>query len=195
MPRVGVLGLQGDVREHVALLEHLGADVVRVRRPEEFAQVEGLVIPGGESTVMDKLSRAFGLRDPIRAAIADGMPMLGTCAGLIMLSDRLADGIVGQQTFGGLDVLTRRNAFGRQVDSFEGEVPVPAFVGEPVSATFIRGPVVEEVGADAAAMASLPAGTVVAVEQGNLMGISFHPELSGEPRFHQRFLDRVSARG
>jgi 5'-phosphate synthase pdxT subunit len=194
MPRVGVLGLQGDVREHVALLEHLGADVVRVRRPEEFAQVEGLVIPGGESTVMDKLSRAFGLRDPIRAAIDDGMPMLGTCAGLIMLSDRLADGIVGQQTFGGLDVLTRRNAFGRQVDSFEGEVPVPALGEQPVGATFIRGPVVEEVGADAVALAALPTGAVVAVEQGNLMGISFHPELSGEPRFHQRFLDRVTAR-
>jgi len=193
--RVGVLALQGDVREHVALLEHLGADVVRVRRPEEFAQVDGLAIPGGESTVIDKLSRQFGLAEPIRAAIRDGMPMLGTCAGLIMLSDRLIDAIDGQQTFGGLDVLTRRNAFGRQTESFEAELDIPALGTDPVHTTFIRGPVVEEVGADATTLAALEDGRVVAVEQGNLLGISFHPELSGEPRFHQRFLDRVAARG
>ncbi|MDQ0612791.1 5'-phosphate synthase pdxT subunit [Microbacterium sp. W4I4] len=191
--RVGVLALQGDVREHVALLEHLGAEVVRVRRPEEFAQVDGLVIPGGESTVMDKLSRMFGLADPIREAIRGGMPMFGTCAGLIMLSDRLADGIDGQQTFGGLDALVRRNAFGRQTESFEVDLDIPELGPDPVHTTFIRGPVVEEVGADATALASLEDGRVVAVEQGNLLGISFHPELSGEPRFHQRFLDRVTA--
>jgi len=183
------------VREHVALLEHLGADVVRVRRPEEFAQVDGLAIPGGESTVIDKLSRQFGLAEPIRAAIRDGMPMLGTCAGLIMLSDRLIDAIDGQQTFGGMDVLTRRNAFGRQTESFEAELDIPALGTDPVHTTFIRGPVVEEVGADATTLAALEDGRVVAVEQGNLLGISFHPELSGEPRFHQRFLDRVAARG
>ncbi|GAA2850356.1 pyridoxal 5'-phosphate synthase glutaminase subunit PdxT [Microbacterium arabinogalactanolyticum] len=193
--RVGVLALQGDVREHVALLEHLGADVVRVRRPEEFAQVDGLALPGGESTVIDKLSRQFGLAEPIRAAIRDGMPMLGTCAGLIMLSDRLIDAIEGQQTFGGLDVLTRRNAFGRQTESFEAELDIPVLGSDPVHTTFIRGPVVEEVGADATTLAALEDGRVVAVEQGNLLGISFHPELSGEPRFHQRFLDRVAARG
>ena len=193
--RVGVLALQGDVREHVALLEHLGADVVRVRRPEEFAQVDGLAIPGGESTVIDKLSRQFGLAEPVRAAIRDGMPMLGTCAGLIMLSDRLIDAIDGQQTFGGMDVLTRRNAFGRQTESFEAELDIPALGTDPVHTTFIRGPVVEEVGADATTLAALEDGRVVAVEQGNLLGISFHPELSGEPRFHQRFLDRVAARG
>ena len=193
--RVGVLALQGDVREHVALLEHLGADVVRVRRPEEFAQVDGLAIPGGESTVIDKLSRQFGLAEPIRAAIRDGMPMLGTCAGLIMLSDRLIDAIDGQQTFGGMDVLTRRNAFGRQTESFEAELDIPALGTDPVHTTFIRGPVVEEVVADATTLAALEDGRVVAVEQGNLLGISFHPELSGEPRFHQRFLDRVAARG
>ncbi|MGN7976342.1 pyridoxal 5'-phosphate synthase glutaminase subunit PdxT [Microbacterium sp. 22195] len=192
--RVGVLALQGDVREHVALLEHLGADVVRVRRPEEFAQVDGLALPGGESTVIDKLSRQFDLAEPIRAAIREGMPMLGTCAGLIMLSNRLIDAIEGQQTFGGLDVLTRRNAFGRQTESFEAELDIPALGTDPVHTTFIRGPVVEEVGADATALASLEDGRVVAVEQGNLLGISFHPELSGEPRFHQRFLDRVAAR-
>lgn len=192
--RVGVLALQGDVREHVALLEHLGAEVVRVRRPEEFAQVDGLVVPGGESTVMDKLSRMFGLADPIRAAIRGGMPMFGTCAGLIMLSDRLTDGIDGQQTFGGLDALVRRNAFGRQTESFEVDLDIPELGADPVHTTFIRGPVVEEVGEDATTLASLDDGRVVAVEQGNLLGISFHPELSGEPRFHQRFLDRVAAR-
>lgn len=192
--RIGVLALQGDVREHVALLERLGAEVVRVRRPEEFAQVEGLVIPGGESTVIDKLSRMFGLAEPIREAIRGGMPMLGTCAGLIMLADHLVDGIDGQQTFGGLDVLVRRNAFGRQTESFEADLDVAELGADPVHTTFIRGPVVEEVGADATVLASLDDGRVVAVEQGNLLGISFHPELSGEPRFHQRFLDRVAAR-
>lgn len=194
-PRVGVLALQGDVREHVALLELLGADVVRVRRPEEFAAVRGLVLPGGESTVIDKLSRQFGLAEPIRAAIRVGMPMLGTCAGLIMLADRLIDGIDGQRTFGGLDVLVRRNAFGRQTESFEVDLHIPPLGDAPVRTTFIRGPVVEKVGAGATALASLEDGRVVAVEQGNLLGISFHPELIGEPRFHQRFLDRIAARG
>lgn len=192
--RVGVLALQGDVREHVALLERLGADVVRVRRPEEFALVDGLVIPGGESTVIDKLSRLFGLQDPIRDAIRDGMPMLGTCAGLIMLADRIEDAIEGQQTFGGLDVVVRRNAFGRQVESFEASLVVPELGAEPVRATFIRGPVVERVGEDATTLASLADGRVVAVEQGNLIGISFHPELDGESRFHERFLAHVAAR-
>ncbi|UJP10976.1 pyridoxal 5'-phosphate synthase glutaminase subunit PdxT [Microbacterium sp. KUDC0406] len=193
--RVGVLALQGDVREHTALLTELGAEVVLVRRPEEVASVGGLVIPGGESTVIDKLSRTFGLQEPIRAAIADGMPVLGTCAGLIMLSNELVDGIEGQETFGGLDVLTRRNAFGRQTESFEAQLDVPELGEAPVHAAFIRGPVVESVGPDAAMLAALPDGRVVAVEQGDLLGISFHPEISGEPRFHQRFLARVAARG
>ncbi|WP_181905801.1 pyridoxal 5'-phosphate synthase glutaminase subunit PdxT [Microbacterium bovistercoris] len=193
--RVGVLALQGDVREHAALLAELGAEVAPVRRPEELATVGGLVIPGGESTVIDKLSRTFGLQEPIRTAIADGMPVLGTCAGLIMLSNTLVDGIEGQETFGGLDVLTRRNAFGRQTESFEAELDVPEFGGDPVHAAFIRGPVVESVGPAATTLAALPDGRVVAVEQGDLLGISFHPEISGEPRFHQRFLDRVAARG
>lgn len=192
--RVGVLALQGDVREHVALLEHLGAEVVRVRRPEELAQVDGLTLPGGESTVIDKLSRQYGLAEPIRAAIREGMPLLGTCAGLILLSNRLIDGTVGQETFGGLDVLTRRNAFGRQTESFEVDLDVPVLGADPVHTTFIRGPVVEAVGPEATALASLDDGRIVAVEQGNLIGISFHPELSGEPRLHQRFLDRVADR-
>src|SRR5690606_623591 len=155
----------------------------------------GLVIPGGESTVMDKLSRMFGLAEPIREAVRGGMPMFGTCAGLIMLADRLVDGIDGQQTFGGLDVLVRRNAFGRQTESFEVDLDIPELGADPVHTTFIRGPVVEEVGEHATALASLEDGRVVAVEHGNLLGISFHPELSGESRYHQRFLDRVAARG
>lgn len=193
--RVGVLALQGDVREHVALLQQIGADAVPVRRPDQLAGVDGLVIPGGESSVIDKLSRLFELRDPIRAAIAEGMPMLGTCAGLIMLADTVTDAIEGQQSFGGLDIVVRRNAFGRQLDSFEASLHVPALGPQPVSATFIRGPLVESVGTAATPLAALKDGRVVAVEQGNLQGLSFHPELNGERRFHQRLLDQVRAQG
>lgn len=191
---VGVLALQGDVREHAAVLAELGADVVLVRRPEELAAVDGLVIPGGESSVIDKLSRIFGMQEPIRAAIAEGMPMLGTCAGLIMLADTVTDAIEGQESFGGLDVVVRRNAFGRQVESFEAELDVAGLEGGPVKVAFIRGPVVESVGPDASVLSSLPDGRVVAVEQGNLLGLSFHPEITGETRFHRRFLERVAAR-
>lgn len=190
-PRVGVLALQGDVREHARVLAELGVDVVPVRRPEELATVRGLVLPGGESSVIDKLSRAFGMREPIRSAIAEGMPVYGTCAGLILLADRLADGIAGQQTFGGLDVTVRRNAFGGQVESFETELSVPAVGEPPVRATFIRAPVVEEVGPAAEAIAALPDGRVVGVRQGAVIGLSFHPELDAETRFHELFLASV----
>jgi len=192
--KVGVLALQGDVREHAALLAGLGAEVVLVRRPAELGAVDGLVIPGGESSVIDKLSRIFGMQEPIRAAIADGMPVLGTCAGLIMLADTITDAIEGQESFGGLDVVVRRNAFGRQVESFEAELDVPELGESPVKAAFIRGPVVESVGPAASVLAALPDGRVVAVEQGNLLGLSFHPEITGETRFHRRFLERVAAR-
>ncbi|MEN0024679.1 MAG: pyridoxal 5'-phosphate synthase glutaminase subunit PdxT [Microbacterium sp.] len=193
-PRVGVLALQGDVREHAALLAELGAEVTLVRRPGELAQVDGLVIPGGESTVIDKLSRLFGMQAPIRDAIRDGMPVLGTCAGLILLADRLVDAIEGQESFGGLDVTVRRNAFGRQVESFEARLTVAALGGDPVRAAFIRGPVVESVGPAASVLAALDDGRVVAVEQGALLGLSFHPEITGETRFHERFLDTVRMR-
>ncbi|KXC06105.1 pyridoxal 5'-phosphate synthase glutaminase subunit PdxT [Microbacterium hominis] len=193
MPRVGVLALQGDVREHVRSLETLGAEVVAVRRPAELAAVSGLVIPGGESSVIDKLARTFGLQQPIRAAIAEGMPVYGTCAGLILLADRITDGIRGQETFGGLDVTVQRNAFGSQVDSFETELAVAGF-DEPVSATFIRAPRVVETGPDVEVLASLPDGAVVAVRQGALLGTAFHPEMSGETRFHALLLDLVAAR-
>lgn len=193
-PRVGVLALQGDVREHAALLAGLGGEVTLVRRPGELEQVDGLVIPGGESTVIDKLSRLFGMQAPIRDAIRDGMPVLGTCAGLILLADRLVDAIEGQESFGGLDVTVRRNAFGRQVESFEARLTVAALGGDPVRAAFIRGPVVESVGPAASVLAALDDGRVVAVEQGALLGLSFHPEITGETRFHERFLDTVRTR-
>lgn len=191
--RVGVLTLQGDVREHVRVLEHLGADVTLVRRPEELARVDGLVLPGGESSVIDKLARAFGMQHPIRDAITSGMPVFGTCAGLILLADRLTDAIVGQETFGGLDVTVRRNAFGSQVDSFETDLAMPA-VGEPtIHAVFIRAPLVEEVGDGVEVLSALPDGRVVAVRQGRLIGTSFHPEVDGETRVHRLFLDSVRA--
>jgi len=193
-PRVGVLALQGDFREHLAVLSDLGADAVPVRRARELEQVEGLVIPGGESTVMDKLSGAFGLREPLQQRIAEGLPVYGTCAGLIMLSDRVLDALPDQQTLGGLDVTVRRNAFGTQVDSFETDLDVDLLDGPPVHAAFIRAPIVEELGADAEAVATLEDGRVVAVRQGNLLGTSFHPEITGETRFHQHFLDLVRAR-
>ena len=193
-PRVGVLALQGDFREHLAVLNGLGATAVPVKRPEELASVDGLVIPGGESSVMDKLSRMFGLADPLKQFIAEGHPVYGTCAGLIMLADMVLDAIDGQQTLGGFDLVVRRNAFGSQLDSFETDLDVPVVGSEPVHAVFIRAPIVETVGEKATALASLPDGRVVAVEQGGLLGTSFHPEMTGDTRFHEYFLTKV-ARG
>ncbi len=192
-PAVGVLALQGDFREHIAVLNGLGADARPIRRPEELAEVAGLVIPGGESSVMDKLSRTFGLAEPLKAAIAAGLPVYGTCAGLIMLADRLLDAINGQQSLGGLDIAVRRNAFGSQLDSFETDLVIPALGEPPMHAVFIRAPVVEEAGAGVTRLAALDDGRVVAVEQGNLLGTSFHPEMTGDSRFHQYFLKKISA--
>ena len=190
--RVGVLALQGDVREHTRVLTALGADVTLVRRPDDLASVDGLVLPGGESSVIDKLSRAFGMQQPVRDAIAGGMPVYGTCAGMILLADRIANPIDGQESFGGLDVTVQRNAFGGQVESFETEITVAGFDG-PVHAAFIRAPLVVEVGPAARALATLPGGGVVAVRQGNLVATAFHPEVSGETRFHEMFLQLVRA--
>ena len=192
-PTVGVLALQGDFREHIGVLRSLGADAIPVKRPEELERVSGLVIPGGESSVMDKLSRLFGLAEPLKAAVASGMPMYGTCAGLIMLADTLLDAINGQQTLGGFDLVVRRNAFGSQLDSFETDLDVPVLGEPPMHAVFIRAPVVESVGPRATVLASLDDGRVVAVKQDNLLGTSFHPEITGDTRFHQYFLDRVAA--
>ncbi len=192
-PVVGVLALQGDVREHARVLTGLGAEVVLVRRPEELARVRGLVLPGGESSVIDKLSRSFGMRDPIRSAIRGGMPVYGTCAGLILLADRLTNAIDGQQTFGGLDVTVERNAFGSQTESFEALLQVPVVGDPPVRATFIRAPVVVATGPTVDVLARLDDGRIVAVRHGRVLATSFHPELNGDTRFHRLFLDTVGA--
>jgi len=188
VPRIGVLALQGDVREHLRMLASLGAQAVAVRRPEELATVSGLVLPGGESSVIDKLARAFGMQQPIRRAIAAGLPVYGTCAGLILLADRVTDGIPGQESFGGLDITVQRNAFGSQVDSFETQLSVAGF-DTPVSATFIRAPRVVATGPDVEVLASLADGAIVAVRQGALLGTAFHPEVSGEARFHELLIE------
>lgn len=188
---MGVLALQGDFREHLSVLRNFGADAVPLRRASELAAIDGLVIPGGESSVMDKLSRAFGLRDPLREAIAGGLPVYGTCAGLIMLATNIVDGIAGQESLGGIDIDVRRNAFGSQTDSFEVDLDVPVIGEPPLHAVFIRAPVVERVGQDVRVLAALDDGRVVAVEQGNLLGTSFHPEMTEDHRFHSYFLDKV----
>jgi pyridoxal 5'-phosphate synthase pdxT subunit len=197
-PTIGVFALQGDVREHLRMLEGAGATAVRVRRPAELAAVDAIVLPGGESTTMAKLARSFELLDPLRERVRDGMPTLGTCAGMIMLADRIEGGIDGQETIGGLDVVVRRNAFGRQVDSFETDVHFEPF-DTPFHALFIRAPWVEKVGASVEVLATVArgpaAGRIVAVRQGSLMATSFHPEITGDDRVHRYFVDLVRARG
>lgn len=197
MPLIGVLALQGDVREHRAMLERAGATTVAVRRPQELDDLDGIVLPGGESTTVSRLARVFELFEPLSARLRDGLPAFGTCAGMIMLADRIEAGVEGQETFGGLDVVVRRNAFGRQVDSFEADVDVHG-LSEPFRAMFIRAPWVEKVGADVevvATVASGPAmGRIVAVRQSHLLATSFHPEITGDHRFHSRFVAMVSAR-
>ncbi len=198
-PTIGVLALQGDVREHHRMLASRGAETLNVRRPEELLAVDGLVIPGGESTTMIRLATAFDLLEPLRKRVAAGMPTFGTCAGMIMLADRLRDGAAGQQTIGGIDMTVRRNAFGRQVDSFEADVAFEGLEGdghsEPFHAVFIRAPWVEEVGAAGqvlARVASGPAvGRIVAVRQGHLLATAFHPELTGDSRVHDYFVALV----
>ena len=194
-PVVGVLALQGDVAEHFRALSAAGARPVRVRRPGELDAVDGLVIPGGESTTIWKLAVTFELMDPLRKRIAAGMPVFGSCAGMIMLADRLLDGISGQQTFGGIDMTVRRNAFGRQVDSFEADIPVAGVPGPPVRAVFIRAPWVEETGPDVEVLGTdQGTGRIVAVRQGPALATAFHPELTGDPRVHRLFVDMVRDR-
>ena len=178
------------MREHVRVLTGLGAEASLVRRPEDLAAVDGLVLPGGESSVIDKLARAFGMQEPIRSAIARGMPVYGTCAGLILLADETTGAIDGQQTFGGLDVTVARNAFGGQAESFETDLRVDGWEA-PVHAAFIRAPLVTRTGERARVLAALPDGGVVAVEQGRLLATSFHPEVTGDVRFHERLLAHV----
>jgi 5'-phosphate synthase pdxT subunit len=194
-PRIGVLALQGDVREHLAALRAAGADAVAVRRPEELADLDGLVLPGGESTTIAKLADRFGLLEPLRKALGSGLPAYGSCAGMILLADRILDAPADQETLGGLDVTVRRNAFGRQVDSFETEVALDGIDGGPLHAVFIRAPWVEAAGEGVQVLGRVEGGAadgkIVAVRQGNLLATSFHPELTGDPRVHALFVDLV----
>jgi 5'-phosphate synthase pdxT subunit len=190
-----VLALQGDVREHLAALTAQGARSVAVRRPEELAAVDGLVLPGGESTTMVKLAARFGLLEPLRAAVRAGLPAYGSCAGMILLADRILDAPADQETIGGLDVTVRRNAFGRQVNSFESDLAFQGIDGGPMHAVFIRAPWVEEAGEAVEVLGRVVAGPadgkIVAVRQGNLVATSFHPELTGDHRVHALFVDIV----
>jgi 5'-phosphate synthase pdxT subunit len=194
--RVGVLALQGDVREHLRALTEVGVEAMTVRRPKELDDVDALVLPGGESTTIAKLAVIFDLMQPLRDRIAAGMPVFGSCAGMILLADRILDAPPDQQSIGGIDVTVRRNAFGRQVDSFEEQVPVEGIDGNPFTAVFIRAPWVEQVGPAATALATIAtgpaAGRVVAVRQGSLLASSFHPELTGDVRMHKYFCEMAS---
>jgi pyridoxal 5'-phosphate synthase pdxT subunit len=196
-PTVGVLALQGDVREHLGALESAGARAVPVRRPAELDEVDGIVLPGGESTAIAKLAAAFELLEPLRKRIGTGLPAYGSCAGMILLADRIVDGIDGQETIGGIDMTVRRNAFGRQVDSFEERIRLAGVAGPTFHAVFIRAPWVESVGGSVDVLglveAGPAAGRIVAVRQGVLLATSFHPELAGDFRVHELFVQMVRA--
>ncbi len=195
-PLVGVLAVQGDVREHVAALTSVGARTRTVRRPEELEGLDGLVLPGGESTTIDRLSRIFGLREPLRRLVAEGLPVFGSCAGMIMLADRILDGHAEQQTLGGIDMTVRRNAFGRQVDSFEVDLDLAGLrdPARPYRAVFIRAPRVEEHGPGVEVLARVD-DAVVAVRQGHLLATSFHPEVTADHRVHELFVQLCAERG
>ena len=192
-PVIGVLALQGDVPEHLRALESAGARPAPVRRPEELDRLDGLVIPGGESTTLWRLSVAFDVLEPLRKLIDEGLPAFGSCAGMIMLADRLADGVEGQLTYGGIDMTVRRNAFGRQVDSFERDITLAGDVTEgPFRAVFIRAPWVEQTGPGVSILGTEQGtGRIVAVRQGQLLATAFHPELTQDRRIHQLFVDIV----
>ena len=202
-PTIGVLALQGDVREHLQMLDRCGARTLPVRRPAELAGLDGLVIPGGESTTIIKLAGIFELLAPLRERIADGLPTFVSCAGMILLADRIANPAVGadgvQGSFGGIDMTVRRNAFGRQVESFEEPIEMTGMAGPPMTAVFIRAPWVEEVGPAAEVLARVKAGPaagrIVGIRQRHLLATSFHPELTGDARVHEYFLDMVRRQG
>ena len=190
--KIGVLALQGDFREHIAAVKSAGHAGLTVRRPEELAEIDALILPGGESTTIAQLAQTFNLFDPIRERISSGMPVYGSCAGMILLADRILDGAQNQLTFGGIDMTVRRNAFGRQVDSFESDL---TFDLAPLQVVFIRAPWVEEVGKDVEVLAEVKGSDgvshPVAVRQGSLFATSFHPELTGDLRVHRYFFDQV----
>lgn len=194
-PTIGVLALQGDVSNHEQLLQQCGARTRRVRLPDELVGLQGLVIPGGESTAMWRLAEDFDLLEPVSALIHGGLPAFGACAGMIMLAEQILDGRPDQRTFGGLDVVVRRNAFGRQVQSFEADLDLPVVGEQPFRAVFIRAPWVERVGGDVTVLASVSDASgvrhPVAVQQAGVLATSFHPELTDDLRLHRYFLDRV----
>jgi 5'-phosphate synthase pdxT subunit len=185
--KIGVLALQGDFREHIAAIKSAGHAALSVRRVEELDEVDALILPGGESTTIAKLARSFGVFEPIKERITSGMPVYGSCAGMILLADRVLDAGVGQETFGGLDITVRRNAFGRQVDSFETDLDFSGITNPPIRAVFIRAPWVESVGPTVEVLATFD--HAVAVRQGGLLATSFHPELTGDNRIHRFFID------
>lgn len=192
---VGVLALQGDVAEHLRAITAAGAAPLAVRRPAELETVNGLIIPGGESTTIWKLADIFGLVGPLRERIAGGMPVFGSCAGMIMLASRLVERASEQETFGAVDMTVRRNAFGRQADSFESDIDIAGTAGPPFRAVFIRAPWVEDVGPGVEILATeTRTGRIVAVRQGPALATAFHPELSGDPRVHKLFVDMVRDR-
>jgi pyridoxal 5'-phosphate synthase pdxT subunit len=194
---IGVLALQGDVREHLRALAECDVLARPVRRADELDSVDALVVPGGESTAMSKLAVEFGLVEPLRKRVGSGLPVYGSCAGMIMLATQVLDGRPDQQTLGGIDMTVRRNAFGRQIDSFEGTVPVEGIDGGPFHAVFIRAPWVESVGPDVRVLGRVAdgpaAGRIVAVRQGNLLATAFHPELTGDLRVHRYFVEMARA--
>jgi len=193
--KVGVLALQGDVREHFRALEDCGVNPVAVRRRHEIEEIDALIIPGGESTTIAHLAQTFGVFDLIQNRIRAGLPVYGSCAGMILLAERILDAIEGQRTFGGLDITVRRNAFGRQIDSFERDIAVAGLLPSAMRAVFIRAPWVEDVGPNVEVLASVTApdgrNHAVAVRQGSLLATSFHPELTGDARIHSFFIEEV----
>ncbi|MEO6084402.1 MAG: pyridoxal 5'-phosphate synthase glutaminase subunit PdxT [Umezawaea sp.] len=202
-PVVGVLALQGDVREHLIALAECDVVARPVRRPEELAELDGIVLPGGESTTISRLLATFELLEPLRARLADGLPAYGSCAGMILLADKAIDGRPDQHQLGGLDIVVRRNAFGRQVDSFEEDLDFDGVEGGPVHAVFIRAPWVESAGGGVDVLARVPesptagdaAGRIVAVRQGHVLATAFHPELTGDGRVHRLFVEIVRSAG
>jgi len=196
-PLIGVLALQGDVREHLAALDDSGADAVGVRRPEELDKVDGIVIPGGESTTMSRLLQVFELLEPLRERLRGGLPAYGSCAGMILLASEVLDTRPDAEHLGAIDMTVRRNAFGRQVDSFESDLEFEGIIGDPIRAVFIRAPWVERVGPGVEVLAQVPAaageaaGRIVAVRQGSVIAMSFHPEVTGDRRVHEMFVDLV----
>jgi pyridoxal 5'-phosphate synthase pdxT subunit len=187
--KIGVLALQGDFREHIVMLQALGAEAVPVRLPQDLDGVEGLIIPGGESTVIGKLMVLYDLVEPIRVLLAQGMPAWGTCAGMILLAKSTDNALAGQPLLATMDIHVARNAFGAQRESFSTLIAVPALGPEPFPAVFIRAPIVLDVGAGVEVLARLEGDGIIAVRQGVLLATAFHPEIAGDTRFHQYFLD------